>query len=120
MKRRLLILLLLLVAGAIVNVAVAWGCALWSPIGRVVGFGAPDTSDELWWQSHRPEVAAMHPLALWIDRGTGCEYRMSVGDREGLARLLVNNGSRTVTFPGNSLKDCKVTARCGAHAIDGR
>ena len=31
MKPRLLTILLLLLAGVVVNVAVAWGCALWAP-----------------------------------------------------------------------------------------
>ena len=30
MKRRLIKLALLLVLGAVINVAVAWGCAIWS------------------------------------------------------------------------------------------
>ena len=32
MKRHLLIVAVFLLAGAVVNVAVAWGCALWSPL----------------------------------------------------------------------------------------
>ncbi len=32
MKRRLLIVAVFLLAGAVVNVAVAWGCAFWSPV----------------------------------------------------------------------------------------
>ncbi len=31
MKRRLLILAVFLLLGAVVNVAVAWGCAVWVP-----------------------------------------------------------------------------------------
>ncbi|MHC4092208.1 MAG: hypothetical protein ACYSVY_18375, partial [Planctomycetota bacterium] len=31
MKRRLLIIAIFLLAGAVVNVAVAWGCAAWAP-----------------------------------------------------------------------------------------
>ncbi len=34
MRRRLLILAAFLLAGAVVNVAVAWGCAAWSPLRR--------------------------------------------------------------------------------------
>ena len=33
MKRRLCIIVIFLLAGAVVNVAVAWGCALWVPMG---------------------------------------------------------------------------------------
>ena len=33
MKRRLLIAAIFLLAGTVVNVAVAWGCAAWSPVG---------------------------------------------------------------------------------------
>ena len=31
MKRRLLTILIFLIAGAVVNIAVAWGCVLWVP-----------------------------------------------------------------------------------------
>jgi hypothetical protein len=31
MRRRVVVILIFLLAGAVVNVAVAWGCALWSP-----------------------------------------------------------------------------------------
>ncbi len=34
MKRRLLIVAVFLLAGAVVNVAVAWGCAAWIPLGK--------------------------------------------------------------------------------------
>ena len=35
MRPRPLTILLLLLAGAVVNVGVAWGCAMWSPAVRV-------------------------------------------------------------------------------------
>ncbi len=36
MRRRLLILAVFLLAGAVVNVALAWGCAAWSPINTPI------------------------------------------------------------------------------------
>ena len=40
MKRRLLIIVVCLLLGAVVNVAVAWGCALWSSATKVSIRGA--------------------------------------------------------------------------------
>ena len=37
MRPRLLTILLLLLAGAVVNVGVAWGCAWFVPVGHRVG-----------------------------------------------------------------------------------
>ncbi len=56
MTRHLLILAAFLLAGAVVNVAGAWGCA-W----RFDPFGAsssrlPNASDTDWWRRHRPPV----------------------------------------------------------------
>ena len=48
MKRRLLIIAVFLLLGAVVNVAVAWGCALWGPPLPYVG---PTTPAGMW---HRP------------------------------------------------------------------
>ncbi len=48
MRRRLLIAAIFLLAGAVVNVAVAWGCALWSPVLKT------ETMDEVpRWARHR-------------------------------------------------------------------
>ena len=48
MKRRLLIIAVCLLVGAVVNVAVAWGWALWGPR---LAWGWPTTPAEMW---HRP------------------------------------------------------------------
>ena len=58
MKRHLLILAIVLLAGAVVNVVVAWGCALWSPSMPSVIHSIeplePDQSHRQWWATHRP------------------------------------------------------------------
>ena len=53
MKRRLLIAAIFLLAGAVVNVAVAWGCAGWSRETVVHFPGSMDRETALW-AEHRP------------------------------------------------------------------
>ncbi len=62
MKKLLTTVAIFLLAGAVVNVAVAWGCAAWSPVGcetltdvrRCEGFGIQLTriSDDKWPELH--------------------------------------------------------------------
>ena len=63
MKRHVFIAAILLLGGAVMNVAAAWGCAMLSPhspAGMVVVnfFGPdppePDQSQRQWWAKHRP------------------------------------------------------------------
>ena len=74
MKRRVILVLLLLawaVAGAIVNVAVAWGSALWSG-GSIELTGVrvvePSVEDVAWWASHMPDKEARQLTFLSRDR----------------------------------------------------
>ena len=66
MKRRLLIVATFLLAGAVVNVAVAWGCALWSPIG--VGKSRPPTVLEQQWAAQHEGVAIMQGDMVAFER----------------------------------------------------
>src|SRR5688572_7490276 len=81
MKRWVLILIAFLLAGAIINVAVAWGCATWvSPRGPHVatskGWHAPNPpiiqgSRELDYQIHRAEsfgTTRIRATMGWSDR----------------------------------------------------
>ncbi len=54
MRRRLLTIAIFLLAGAVVNVAVAWGCILWAPVSWHVRTG-PDqwpAPPPEWWTGH--------------------------------------------------------------------
>lgn len=57
MKRRLLIVAVFLLAGAVVNVAVAWGCrlAVRGPQRYTVAYHASDASTIAWWNENKPE-----------------------------------------------------------------
>ena len=59
MKRRLFKLVVFLLLGAIVNVAVGWGCAYWSPFPRI-GSNAPQTSS---WAN----IAPLSAEARWLE-----------------------------------------------------
>ncbi len=68
MKRRLLIIAIFLLLGAVVNVAVAWGCAaksIWGVGGTIVG-----TSESQWWDQRGPAefggqfAGGLHTLSL--------------------------------------------------------
>ena len=48
MRRRLIIAAVFLLAGTVVNVAVAWGCAAWVPLGQPNRYAALE--DGRWWE----------------------------------------------------------------------
>ena len=74
MKRRLILVLLLLVGGAILNVAVAWGCACWSPL--TMALFAPLTEPEPWhWRSNTPEDWPAAPNYVGRDESFGVSER---------------------------------------------
>ncbi len=66
MKRRLLIVAIFLLAGAVVNVGVAWGCALWSPVLKT------DTIDEGYMRgpSHRAWGIGWSAITLPVPAGS--------------------------------------------------
>ncbi len=73
MKRRLLTIAIFLLAGAVVNVAVAWGCARWSDWLDMIL--APETlgptsAPVAWWLDNVPQSWPDKP-AYSVTRGTG-------------------------------------------------
>ncbi len=75
MRRRLLIAAIFLLAGAVVNVGVAWGCALWSPSTPGTSIGSNPQEDQAWFLDRAPPP----PRTDWIaphtrpDAGPGFE-----------------------------------------------
>ncbi len=65
MKRHLLIIAICLLLGAVVNVAVAWGCGLWSPVDNTV---VTSESESLTWP--RPVAESWPSPDVW-ERGSG-------------------------------------------------
>ena len=73
LKRRLLIVAVFLLAGAVVNVAVAWGCGLWYGVPQYRYIKSPnitrmnDTPPVDWWGEDPPEGFALHSThgVLW-------------------------------------------------------
>ncbi len=88
MTRRLLILAAFLLAGVVVNVAVAWGCALWSPTkgGESIRYvkGLPDELKALM-PSGWLTPAYRGSIWLWQGRSLGFGVRIS---KVGSAELL--------------------------------
>ncbi len=82
MKRRLLIVAVFLLAGAVVNVAVAWGCALWSPLPPPERMRGPTPADRAWWQEHARTGITPEPLLLSMTEAFGSDYRLLTGARE--------------------------------------
>ncbi len=73
MKRRLLIIAIFLLLGAVVNVAVAWGCAVWMdprlPDARErVGAGQGEGYWIIW---ERHTTGALRVVSRWLDEGAG-------------------------------------------------
>ena len=84
MKRRLLIIVVCLLAGVVVNVAVAWGCARWP---RYANWISPDedlqvrrsSRDVGWWNKHLVPLFDADIDMLWESRDLGVEIRVFVG-----------------------------------------
>jgi hypothetical protein len=88
-KRRVGLILLLLVAGAIVNVAVAWACALWS----VPTFFNPmsDSGDEMiWWQGNASEGFPTAADQLVGNRTWGTDYVMMMALNKSINAMSYN------------------------------
>ena len=68
MRPWLLLVLGCLVAGALVNVAVAFGCALWSDLRQGRQYAAPSPSEAAWWKAHAPAVIASDPIVVGLRR----------------------------------------------------
>ncbi len=84
MKRRLLIIAILLLLGAVVNVGVAWGCAVWSPVryASIPRFERrPTYEEQRWWRASIPPQAASLGTRVWRGRGFGCDALVITGER---------------------------------------
>ena len=81
MKRRLLIIAIFLLLGAVVNVAVAWGCALWTI--RVPGGAGRYGISEIWDMVH-PTQADYHWLeeSGWKPRPEDDDFVWKAASRE--------------------------------------
>ena len=89
MKRRLLIAAIFLLAGAVVNVAVAWGCYLAArPQGYRSAYQPSDAGTTAWWNENKPE-GVTDELAGFdsVDR-FGWSLVTLHGDEGGLLRIL--------------------------------
>ncbi len=116
MKRRLLTLAIFLLLGAVVNVAVAWGCATWSSLKLVSRpwVGQPTEVDQRLWQQVVPAGAAPRARALWRSRGFGCDSLMIFGDRSGEAFLREDpSGQVNFSFSVNAKMDRATLVRSG-------
>ena len=74
MRRRLLKLAVFVVLGAVVNVAVAWGCALWSPFDSEAAV-EETTLEEVY--SLFPQADNLHSVTELVGFGVSCD-RFSV------------------------------------------
>ncbi len=71
MKRRLILILLLLMAGAIINVAAAWGCVIFNPSGVFYNWQWMHVNEARGWPVRVPAdwPAPSMPTYLLLDRG---------------------------------------------------
>ena len=116
MRRWVLTILALLVAGAVVNVAVAWGSATWSALKLVSRplVDEPTEAEQRWWQQVLPAGAAPKATAVWRSSGFGCDSLLILGDRSGEA-VFRDDASGQVTFNASVIAkmDRTTTVRSG-------
>ncbi len=79
MRRHLLIVAVFLLAGAVVNVAVAWGAACWPRDVYSIsskGNAALSVEDIAWWNEHVSPLFHCHAESAWKTREFGIEARI--------------------------------------------
>ncbi len=81
MRRHLFIAAIFLLAGAVMNVAVAWGCARWPR--DVFSVGTPPSvalsfQDIAWWNKHVSPLFHGHAESAYKKRGVGIEASIVV------------------------------------------
>ena len=78
MKRWLITITILLVAGAVVNVAVAWCCAAWPEAIRRLDHDRTTDCERGWWTQHTPQSDS--PVPVVHSRATAFGLRYSILD----------------------------------------
>jgi hypothetical protein len=81
MKSHPLLLLILVLAGALVNVAVAWACVLWSGLPSRKQYTAPTPGEVSRWHVQAPAVIGSEPIVVGIRAGRGLTLRQLSGLR---------------------------------------
>ncbi len=112
----MLIIAVFLLAGAVVNVAVAWGCATWSALKLVSPLvDEPTDADQRWWQRQvLPAGVAPEATAVWRSSGFGFDSLLILGNRSGKALLRVDStGQTTFNHDFNAKMDQATTMRSG-------
>ena len=89
-KRRLLILAVFLLAGAVMNVVVAWGCrlAVRGPQRFSPAYQPSDASTTAWWNENKPEGVTDELAGFAIMKRFGWTRDMLHGDDGGIFRIL--------------------------------
>ena len=115
MKRRLLTMLIFLLAGAVVNVAVAWGCATWSPLRLSSSLvDKPTEVEQNWWRTVASPECAPSATAVWRSNGFGCSSLLALGDRSGEALFRRDKtGQATFNASVTATMDRVTTIRAG-------
>ena len=89
MRRRLTKLVVFLLLGAIVNVAVAWGCAMRDPwYNREARLATED--DTRWWHAHVPEDFPATPWKVAENRAFGVSKTMMLEQFDSQLETLPN------------------------------
>ncbi len=96
MKRRLLIIAIFLLAGAVVNVAVAWGCARWPRSAIWIGDDEdlpvlPSSRDVGWWNKHLVPLFDADIEDRWDSRDLGIGMRVFFGTDSNQRRVCASH-----------------------------
>ncbi len=111
-----------LLLGAFVSVAVAWGCALWSPMRLVAQRSSrlPDAAEQTWWETRPSQAIAPEAATVHEYSGFACEQRMIRGVRSGLGEfrtitgnVRAVNGNRAFYMSADTLLDVANSVQSG-------
>ena len=104
MRRRLLTIGILLLLGAVANVAVAWGCAIYLRLHDHDGYNHLDDSHVAWWRANKPAAWNDQPAEVTFFPRFGTHSYLYI-EEHWVSNQTPNNGSRRLAgFPWRSLE----------------
>lgn len=118
-RKVILLTLLFLFVGAVVNVAVAWGFAVYGSIRRPYRRGAPSDEETAWWAGHAPGHGnTLRPVVAYEWGGRGLESGVIIGaldEGRSSAAISFNRTDSGFTFKiqGHPRLDHGQWLRCG-------
>lgn len=101
------LVLLLLVGGAAVNVAVAWGSALFASIPSTRGLDMPDAEDEAMWNGQRPDFRDSTVRMVAVSRTALLDTHFMIGNASRTLQVEFDDRGKVRSFGWSGTVDSR-------------